>query len=105
MNGNPTPFFKPNRGVRQGDPLSPYLFILGMEYLSRLINQEIIQSNWFPIAFTRKGPLISLTLFVDDIFLFDEASIENATTISNVLDNFFSSSGLSMNTCKSKKNL
>lgn len=102
INGNPTQFFKPNRGVRQGDLLSPYLFILGMEYLSRLINYKITQCNWSPISITRKGPKISHTLFADDVLLFDGASTKKAPTISNVLNKFFSSSGLSTNINKSK---
>lgn len=37
INGNPSHSFKPSRGIRQRDPISPYLFILCMECLSILI--------------------------------------------------------------------
>lgn len=40
INGNPTYFFKPTYGVRQGDLISPYLFILRMRFLSLLINRQ-----------------------------------------------------------------
>lgn len=73
-----------------------------MEYLSRIMIQEIRQSNWSPISITRKGLQISHTLFANNMFLFAEASIKNASTISNVLNKFFCTNGLSMNKSKSK---
>lgn len=102
INGNATNFFQSSRGVRQGDPLSPYLFILGMKFLSLLIHNQISNHFWTPIPITSPGPFISHTFFADDIFLFDEANVNNAKAITNVLDDFTHHSGLHINLKKSK---
>lgn len=88
MNGYPSESIKPSRGVRQGDPFSPYLFILEMEFLSLLIHYQISQHNWTPISISRHGPHISHTLFADDVFLFAEATISNTHSILSVLQDF-----------------
>ena len=82
-NGEPTQSFKPSRGVRQGDPLSPYLFVLCMERLNHIIEESIIGGAWKPIRASRNGPLLSNLFFADDIILFAEASVEQARIFLN----------------------
>lgn len=69
VNGTCTSYFKPSRGIRQGHPLSPYLFIMCMEMLSRTINQSVDYFHWQPIRISKHGHDISHLLFADDIML------------------------------------
>lgn len=65
-----TESFKPTRGLRQGDPLSPYLFVIYMEKLSLHIQQMVEDKQWQPITMAKNGPGLSHFLFADDVFLF-----------------------------------
>lgn len=102
FNGQPENIFKPSRGIRQVDPLSPYLFILVRELLSLLIQRQVSLQNWSPIPIATTGPFISHTLFKNDVFLFVEASLLNAQTIHSVITDFASHIGLHINLLKSK---
>ena len=56
-NGEFTRDFHPKRGIRQGDPLSPYLFVICIERLSHLIQMAVDQELWNPIFISRGGRL------------------------------------------------
>jgi len=72
-NGERLNSFKPKRGLRQGDPLSPYLFVLCMEKLSLMIHHEVSTNIWKPVKISRDGPCFSHLLFADDCLLFTKA--------------------------------
>ena len=67
LNGGLGSSFSPSRGLRQGDPLSPYLFILGNEVLMRLINREVSQKNLMGFKVSNTAPPISKLCYADDI--------------------------------------
>ena len=58
LNGGICQSFNPSRGLRQGDPLSSYLFIFGSEILMRLINREVDQKNISAIKVASTTPSI-----------------------------------------------
>lgn len=88
INGGKTASFKLSRGLRQGDPLSSYLFILGQEILSRLLNQELRQKSIRGIKTSKRGPIITHVMYADDIVLFSKATKKDATSISWILEKY-----------------
>jgi hypothetical protein len=70
LNGSPFGHFTPERGLRHGDPLSPFLFILGSEVLSRLLLREESIESLKGIRIARNCAPINHQLFANDLFLF-----------------------------------
>lgn len=101
-NGNRLPPFHPRKGLRQGDPLSPYLFVLCMERLSLRIHQLVESGAWKPIRISPHGPPISHLFFADDVLLFFQANVSQVQLVADTLQLFFRHSGLKININKSK---
>ncbi|RVW65755.1 LINE-1 retrotransposable element ORF2 protein [Vitis vinifera] len=105
VNGSPTGFFRSSRGLRQGDPLSPYLFVLGMEALSSLINRAVRGGFLSGCRIGgREGVGIQVThlLFADDTLVFCDDSQEQVAFLSWLLMWFEATSGLRINLNKSE---
>jgi hypothetical protein len=101
LNGGPFGLFSPSRRLRKGDPLSPFLFILGSELLSRLLLIEERQGKIKGMKIARNSPTINHLLFTDDLLLFGKASLLDAESIKVCLDKYCSWSGQSINSRKS----
>ena len=105
FNGSPAGFFRSSRGLRQGDPLSPYLFVVGMEVLSCLIKRAV-EGNF--ISGCRLGNredgevVISHLLYADDSIIFFEAKSEQLMCLRWTLMWFEAFSGLKINLNKSE---
>lgn len=84
-NGAPIEFFQPKRGIRQGDTLSLYLFVVCMERLVHIIDSPFVRRKWRPVLVCRGGPQISNLMLADDLVLFAEATEEQAKLSRNVL--------------------
>lgn len=102
LNGNVTDTFHPTRGIRQGDSLSPYIFILCLEYLSLQISAACEAKDWIPFKLSRRGPFLSHLFFADDLVLFARATEANCDCITSILDEFCSISGQKVNLSKSR---
>ena len=57
----------PTRGIRQGGSLSPYLFILCMDFLGQLIEEKCSKKLWQPVKASQRGPAFSHLLFANDL--------------------------------------
>jgi hypothetical protein len=86
INGSPFGHFSPKKGLYQGDPLSPFLFILGMEVLSRLLLRQESQDLQKGIKIACNCSPISHLLFADDLILFAKATSSVAVTLNSCLD-------------------
>ncbi|KAL6567965.1 hypothetical protein OROGR_001633 [Orobanche gracilis] len=103
-NGEPIEPIAHSRGLRQGCPLSPYLFVLCIERLSYLIQESVTRKDWTPIQICKSGPLISHVFFADDLLLMGIATKKNANAnvMKKILNVFCGASGLKLSLPKSK---
>lgn len=91
----------PEKGLRQGDPLSPYLFLLCVEGLSNAIDDASCNGTIHGCQISPNAPTISHLLFADDSFLFFKAAVEEARSIKELLVKYEEYSGQSINFQKS----
>lgn len=69
INGSPSASFTPTRGIRQGDPLSPYLFLFVMEAFSRLLQHSVVSDQLQGLRINKHFPAIHHLFFADDCLL------------------------------------
>ena len=91
----------PSRGIRQGDPLSPYLFILCTEVLSGLCKRAQMKGEVIGIKVSRNSPAINHLLFADDTMFFSRTDQRSCKSLMSILKRYEDASGQSINFDKS----
>lgn len=101
VNGSGSGFIKPTRGLRQGNPLSPYLFIIAIEFLTKRINVAIQRGMLKGIKLAKQAPVLSHALYADDLVILGQASGTEVMDLEAIFDAFAQASGLQINPEKS----
>ena len=100
MNGKSKDHIVPSRGLRQGDPLSPYLFQLCAKGLSALIKKAVVEGSMEGISVCRNGLALSHLFFADDSLIFCKASIEECESLQRILKVYKDASRQQLNRAK-----
>eukprot|EP00253_Pinus_taeda_P011910 PITA_11910 len=101
VNGTPSKTFSASRGIRRGDPLSPFLFILAAEGLGRFIKKQREANKIKGLKLWGNNLPLTHQQFVDDIMLFGEPTVKEVKHLRRILDLFAEASGLEINREKS----
>jgi hypothetical protein len=102
VNGEDVGLQSPGRGLRQGDPLSPYLFIICAEGLSILLKRLESRGEIHGVKVCWGAPLLTHLLFADDCFLFCRAEEREAKVVMDTLKKYEEASGQAINMQKSE---
>ncbi|XP_057441354.1 uncharacterized protein LOC130733241 [Lotus japonicus] len=101
INGSVGQRVQPQRGIRQGDPLSPYLFILIMDVLSNMIIRSKVAGDLEGLKLSNNSPALTHLFFADDAILFGKAQEKEMQQFKKVLNLFSLASGQRINVLKS----
>lgn len=100
LNGNQCGLINPTRGIRQRDPLSPFLFLYCAEGLSYVLKKGVSDGIISGMVASRLGPKISHIFFADDSVLFCKATSAECSAVQHILRDYKNASGQYMNTQK-----
>ena len=102
VNGTPSTPFHISRGIRQGDPLSPFLFIIAAESLGKMFNNLRLENKIKGLSIIKEMECQNRQHFVDDTVLRGLSRVQEARGIKYGLDTFLEASGLEINKVKSQ---
>jgi mannosylglycoprotein endo-beta-mannosidase len=101
INGQPFAKFRGDRGIRQGCPLSPYLFVLAINELSIALQEAMSANSFAGITLGPNCPPIHSLLFADDLLVCGQATPQEASRMKQILHDFCIRSGQTPNWTKS----
>ena len=101
LNGRTHGFIKPERGIRQGDPMSPFLFIMVAEALVSVLNNAEAKGRLQGIKLDKQGPAVHHLFFADDSLLMCRANMMDSLEIQRCLKLYGDASGQQINPAKS----
>jgi hypothetical protein len=102
INGKPTNKFSPERGLRQGDPLSPYLFIICADVLSASIAKAQENKLIHGVKIAPRAPEITHLFFADDSLMFCRANEKETSKMKDIINTYQQASGQMVNYNKSE---
>lgn len=97
INGEPMGNIKPSRGIRQGNPLSPYLFLVCSEGLHRMLQKAAYMGDINGVSICRNGPKLTHLFFANDSLLFCRATLQECQKVLEILATFERVSGQRLN--------
>lgn len=100
VNGKPTGYIQSNRGIRQGDPLSPYLFAVAMEWFT--LQMELAHNQGLIQPVFNHQPYVTHLLYADDLLVVIKGNLKAAEKIKDIFRDLESFAGLKLNEMKTK---
>lgn len=100
INGEPRGLIHPTRAIRQGDTLSPFLFLLCTKGLNGLIKHAKRNGDIYGYSLCKRGPKLTHLLFVDDSLLFSRATMEECDKVMQILESYERGSNQKVNRSK-----
>ena len=97
VNGEPKGMIKPSRGLKQGDPLSPYLFLFCAEGLNAILRKAVEAGDIQGFSICRRGPKLTHLFFADDCLLFCRSTLDECEKIQELLALYERASGQMVN--------
>lgn len=101
LNAAPYGYFSSQRGLRQGDPMSPALFTILADLLSRLLAREEVVGRLNGVKVSRSSPKITYLMYADDLVIYCQAKLEEAVVVKRCLQHYSDWTGQEINFSKS----